>query len=189
MDTNTNANTEPKSERLVGDLHEWVDVVVKALCIVMLLFTLLFRVVTVDGSSMRETLHHGDKLFVSSLGYTPTKVDVVILRTDAFGDEALVKRVIATEGDIVDIDFDTWSVYVNGEKIDEPYVNFEEGTAMIGSTREVYPLTVGDGEMFVMGDNRNHSSDSRVFGSVDIRECLGKVYFRLFPLRNFGKIN
>ncbi len=186
---NTPEETVPASEKLVKSTHEGLEIFMTAICMVMLLFTLFCRVVTVDGNSMRETLHHHDKIFVSGLFYTPTKGDVVILRTDSFGDEALVKRVIATEGDIVDIDFDTWTVYVNGEALDEPYVNFEEGARMTGEgTDVVYPYTVGEGEMFVMGDNRNHSTDSRYFGTVDTRNCLGKVYFRLFPFSGFGKV-
>lgn len=186
---NTPEETVPASEKLVKSTHEGLEIFMTAICMVMLLFTLFCRVVTVDGNSMRETLHHHDKIFVSGLFYTPTKGDVVILRTDSFGDEALVKRVIATEGDIVDIDFDTWTVYVNGEALDEPYVNFEEGARMTGEgTDVVYPYTVDEGEMFVMGDNRNHSTDSRYFGTVDTRNCLGKVYFRLFPFSGFGKV-
>ena len=78
---------------------------------------------------------------------------------------------------------------INGEKIDEPYVNFEEGTAMIGSTREVYPLTVGDGEMFVMGDNRLNSQDSRCIGFVDTRRIAGKVLLRFYPFNKFGTVS
>ena len=117
----------PKGAAMARELHEWFEIFLKALCAVIVIFTLFFRIVTVSGGSMRETLHDGDKLLVSNMFYTPEKGDIVILRTDAFGDEALVKRVIATEGDIVDIDFDTWSVYVNGKKLEEDYVNYIEG--------------------------------------------------------------
>lgn len=178
----------PKGAAMARELHEWFEIFLKALCAVIVIFTLFFRIVTVSGGSMRETLHDGDKLLVSNMFYTPEKGDIVILRTDAFGDEALVKRVIATEGDIVDIDFDTWSVYVNGKKLEEDYVNYIEGEPMLRGSSRSYPFTVGDGEMFVMGDNRNHSSDGRAFGTVDVRECIGKVYFRFLPFDSFGPV-
>lgn len=187
METN-NSSGNTKGKALAREIREWVEIFIKSLCVVIILFTLVFRVVTVSGSSMRETLHDKDKLIVSNLCYTPTKGDVVILRADAFGDEALVKRVIATEGDEVDIDFETWSVYVNGTKLDESYVNYENGLAMMNSGAMSYPFTVEQGKMFVMGDNRNHSSDGRAFGTVDVRECIGKVYFRFLPVNSFGVI-
>lgn len=188
---NNNAVNQQATEQIgrgakaANEISDFVAMILKAICAVIVIFTFVGRIVTVDGSSMTYTLEDQDRLLVSSLGYEPQNGDIIILRTDAYGSNALVKRVIATEGDVVDIDPETWTVTVNGEKLDEPYVRFREGEAMhIGP--DMYPLEVGEGKMFVMGDNRNGSSDSRVFGVVDVRDCLGKVYMRIFPLNKFG---
>ncbi len=184
---NEGANKRISAKQAARDIYEYLSMFVMALCGVIFIFTLVGHIVTVDGSSMTNTLQHLDRLVVSRIGYEPTKGDIVILRTDAYGDNALVKRVIATEGDVIDIEPETWTVTVNGEKIDEPYIRFVEGQPMnIG--KDMYPLEIKKGEMFVMGDNRNGSSDSRMFGTVDVRDCLGKVYFRIFPLGGFGVV-
>lgn len=187
-DQNKKDITQKSKNNAAKNIYEYLSMFVTALCGVIFIFTMIGHIVTVDGSSMTNTLSNADRLVVSKIGYTPKNGDVVILRTDAFGDNALVKRVIATEGDVIDIEPETWTVTVNGEKVDEPYVRFVEGQAMnLGA--DVYPLEIGEGEMFVMGDNRNGSSDSRVFGVVDVRDCLGKVYFRILPISGFGIIN
>ena len=145
---------------------------------------------------MRETLQDGDILVAVSryLAGDLSQGDIVIVRDEYFKDgQPIVKRVIATEGQTVDIDFETGIVYVDGQALDEPYINeptyMEEGTE--------FPLTVPEGCIFVMGDNRNHSSDSRDsrLGTVDTRCVLGKAVFLAFPgaddvtgKREFGRI-
>lgn len=163
------------------DLFEWIQALVSSVLVVVLLFTFAVRLIGVDGRSMLPTLQHGDRLLVlSSLLYNDYQYkDIVILRKESFDDKPIVKRVIATEGQTVDIDFQAGVVYVDGLALDEPYVNeltyAEEGTA--------FPLTVPEGSVFVMGDNRNHSSDSRHsrLGTVDTRYVIGRAVFLLFP--------
>ena len=152
------------------------------LATIMLVFLLLFRMVIVSGSSMYETLHDGDWLIlISNVFYQePEYGDIIVASKDSFNNgEAIIKRVIATEGQIVDIDFSAGIVYVDGTPLDEPYTctptNYPEGVT--------FPLLVKDGCIFAMGDNRNDSKDSRHpdIGLIDKREILGKAVFLLFP--------
>ena len=177
------------------DLYEWVQALVCSVLAVVLLFTFVVRLIGVDGHSMVPTLQDGDRLLVlNSLWDDDYQYgDIVVLRKDTFMEEPIVKRVIATEGQTVDIDFASGNVYVDGELLEEDYINeptyVEEGTE--------FPLTVPEGSIFVMGDNRNHSSDSRSsdLGTVDTRYVIGRAVFLLFPgadedtaNRDFGRI-
>ena len=175
-------STEKKEEKNRGrDLYEWVQALVCSVLAVVILFTFVIRLIGVDGHSMVPTLQDGDRLLVlNSLLYDDYQYgDIVVLRKDTFLDEPIVKRVIATAGQTVDIDFNTGSVYVDGALLKENYINeltyLEEGTE--------FPLTVPEGSIFVMGDNRNHSSDSRDsrLGTVDTRYVIGKAVFLAFP--------
>ncbi len=193
---NEQEKEQPARDRQEGrDLYEWVQALVCSVLAVVLLFTFVIRLIGVDGHSMVPTLQDGDRLLVlSSLLYDDYAYgDIVVLRKSEFLEEPIVKRVIATEGQTVDIDFESGSVYVDGTLLDEPYVNeltfLQEGTE--------FPLTVPDGCIFVMGDNRNHSSDSRDarLGTVDTRYVIGKAVFLAFPgtdedseKRDFGRI-
>ena len=149
---------------------------------ILLVFLLLFRVIVVSGPSMNQTLVHGDYLLlINNLLYAePKQGDVVVAAKDSFKNgEPIIKRVIATEGQWVDIDFEAGIVYVNGNAQAEPYVNtptnLYEGVD--------FPLLVEDGCIFVMGDNRNESKDSRSpeIGQIDKREILGKAIFLFIP--------
>ncbi|MBR6951524.1 MAG: signal peptidase I [Oscillospiraceae bacterium] len=143
-----------------------------------LIFIFIFHVTTVRGSSMNDTLLGGDRLFTSNLFYTPEQGDVVIFRTPYY-EEPLIKRVIATGGQTVDIDFLTGDVFVDGALIEEDYI--KEPTRI--SNGFAGPLKVPEGMLFVMGDNRNNSNDSRLpaIGCVDVRAVQGKAYFILVP--------
>lgn len=185
-----------KKQREGGrELYEWVQALVCSVLAVVILFTFVIRLIGVDGRSMVPTLQHGDRLLVlNSMLYDDYKYgDIVVLRKDTFMKDPIVKRVIATEGQTVDIDFSTGSVYVDGALLKEDYINeltfLEEGTE--------FPLTVPENSVFVMGDNRNHSSDSRDsrLGTVDERYVIGKAVFLAFPgadqysgERSFGRI-
>ena len=177
------------------DLYEWMQALVCSVLVVVLLFTFVVRLIGVDGHSMVPTLQNGDRLLVLSslLDSDYEYGDIVVLREESFLEEPIVKRVIALEGQTVDIDYQTGAVYVDGELLEEDYINeptyVEEGTE--------FPLTVPEGSIFVMGDNRNHSSDSRSsdLGTVDTRYVIGKAVFLLFPgadeatgQRDFGRI-
>ena len=185
-----------KQKRESGrDLYEWVQALVCSVLVVVVIFTFVIRLIGVDGHSMVPTLQNGDRLLVlNSMLYDDYKYgDIVVLRKDSFLEDPIVKRVIAVENQTVDIDFSTGSVYVDGVLLKEDYINeltfLEEGTE--------FPLTVPKGSVFVMGDNRNHSSDSRDSrpGTVDTRYVSGKAVFLAFPgpdqysgERNYGRI-
>ena len=161
--------------------------IVYMLVIVMVLLMLFFRVIVVDGPSMENTLLNGDYMFlVSNLFYKePQAGDVVVVSKQAYSNgKPIVKRVIATEGQEVDIDFQEGIVYVDGAPLEEPYTKTLT-TLKEGNT---FPQTVEPGKVFIMGDNRNNSKDSRSpqIGQVDKREVLGKVCFIAFPGTGMG---
>lgn len=179
--------SEPKLS-LGQNVMLYIHDIVYMLAAVMILLTLLFRVIVVSGPSMKMTLLDGDYLLlVSSLFYrTPQEGDVVVVSKQSFDNgKPIVKRVIATEGHIVDIDFDLGIVYVDGLPLEEPYVN----TPTNAKEGMSFPLMVEEGCVFVMGDNRNNSRDSRSpeIGQVDKREILGKVAFLMIPGTDYGK--
>lgn len=177
----------PDEKQIRSSLYDWIQSLLFALILCIFLFIFAFKIIDVNGSSMVPTLKNGDKLFVSNLFYTPEAGDVVVFKTDSYDpDKALVKRVIATEGQEVSIDFDNGIIYIDGIPIEEYYINETTTTKLdfIG------PKTVPEGCLFVLGDNRNASTDSRKkeIGMVDTRMLLGKAYYVLFPLSDFGKI-
>ncbi len=161
------------------EVYDWVQCIVTALVAGILCFMFVLRVVGVVGSSMYPTLRNGDRVLTSKLFYTPKQGDIVVVQTETFGDEPLVKRVVATGGQRVDIDFSAGVVYVDGVALDEPYVNAPV------RVREDFTgeVTVPEGCVFLMGDNRNASTDSRsrLVGFVDERCVIGKVLWILAP--------
>ena len=172
-------------EKIPGrDVYETVSSLVSALLVVVLVFTFLVRLMGVSGPSMIPTLQDGDRLIVVSgwLCGDYKYGDIVIAYKESFDAEPIVKRVIATEGQTVDIDFTLGRVFVDGELLQEDYVNdltyLDEGTQ--------FPLTLGEGELFLMGDNRNRSSDSRDerLGAVDERLIIGMAVLLVFPGRD-----
>ena len=163
------------------ELYDWILCLLFALVVCVLLFAFCFHVIDVVGSSMFPTLHNGEKMLVSDLFYKPKVGDVVIFKKAEYDpNKALVKRVIATEGQEINMDFANGIVYINGEAIIEDYINDLTFTKLdfIG------PKTVPEGCVFVMGDNRNASVDSRKaeIGMVDTRLIIGRAYYVLYPL-------
>jgi len=154
---------------------------------VVVIFLLLFRVVVVSGTSMNDTLYDGDfLLLVSNVFYKQPKAgDVIVASKDTFDNGApIVKRVIATEGQLVDIDFNKGIVYVDGTALEEPYT--KTLTTMYEGVN--FPLRVAEGCIFVLGDNRGDSKDSRSpdIGQIDTRQVVGKVIFLFLPGTNRG---
>ncbi len=172
--------------RFHSELFDWGEALLISLSAVILIFVFGVRIIGVQGSSMVPTLHQSNQLLVSNLFYTPEKGDVVILTKDSFIDSPIVKRVIATEGDTIDIDFETGEVTINGEVLQEDYIA-EPTTTYYDVT---FPQTVPEGCIFVMGDNRNHSTDSRdsQLGMVDTRYIIGKVLMRIYPFQEIGTV-
>lgn len=153
-----------------------------AIIIILLCFTFLFRVANVDGRSMMPTLYDGDWLVVSG-HQTYERGDIVIITQPNDLNEPLVKRVIAVGGEMININFETGDVFVNGEKLDEPYIR-EATKKQFDVT---FPYIVPEGCIFAMGDNRNDSLDSRSsrIGCIDQRYILGKAVFRVLPIKEF----
>ncbi len=186
MESNENQKTT-RAARYKSEFFEWGEALVVSLTAIILLFTFVVRLIGVDGSSMYPTLHDRDKVFMSDLFYTPHKGDIVVLTKTSFIDGPIVKRIVATGGDTVDIDFSTGEVCVNGEVLDEPYIN----ELTHNPIDMPFPQTVPEGCVFVMGDNRNRSSDSRDMrlGMVDERYILGHVLTRILPIDRMGAIS
>lgn len=176
------------SDSLKLDLYFWLQALVAALVLLILIFTFIGRIIGVSGSSMVPTLHNGDMLLLQSIGYTPKQGDVVVL-TKEFdaADGPIVKRVIATGGQHVQINYAAGTVTVDGVVLDEPYINEPMDPPLGESLTDV---VVPEGSIFVMGDNRNHSSDSRdvTLGTVDERYVLGRAIWVLLPFQDFGPI-
>ena len=178
---------EPKEreESTAAMLYDWVDALVYALIAIVLVFTLVIRMTGVVGTSMVPTLQEGDKLVISNLASGLEPGDIVVVTKKSFRDEPIVKRVIATAGQTVVMDYDAGKVYVDG--VEEHFVNTP--TTRRGDME--FPLYVPEGYIFVLGDNRNGSTDSRYteVGLIDERMVLGKVLLRVFPLTAIGTID
>ncbi len=183
--------TEAVKEKPIVSVFEWLEIFIVSIAAVFILFSFVARIAVVDGNSMLPTLSHGDKLLVRQLFYTPKQGDIIVCQSGKYGlDKPLVKRIIATEGQTVRIDRENWKVYVNGYPLDEPYVFFENGK-MVGWEYDTDEIVVPKGHVFVMGDHRNDSLDSRFYrvGMIDVRYIIGEVIFRFFPFDGLGLVN
>ncbi len=178
-EVDTKKKVKQTNEKL--NVFEVFEAIIAAFFVITLVFTFIFRVFSVDGPSMKPTLQDGDKVVVSTMGYKAQKGDVVVLSSTEGLKKPLIKRVVAVAGDTVDINFTTGVVTVNG--IEEHYTD-ELTTQQFDVA---FPLTVPEGTVFVLGDNRGVSLDSRStqVGCVDERLIVGKVLFRFFPLGNW----
>ena len=178
-EVDTKKKVKQTNEKL--NVFEIFEAIIAAFFVITLVFTFIFRVFSVDGPSMKPTLQDGDKVVVSTMGYKAKTGDVVVLSSTEGLKKPIIKRVVAVAGDTVDINFTTGVVTVNG--IEEHYTD-ELTTQQFDVA---FPLTVPEGTVFVLGDNRGVSLDSRStqVGCVDERLIVGKVLFRFFPLGNW----
>lgn len=167
------------------EVYEWLESCTAAVLLIILVFTFLVRSATVSGSSMVPTLHDGERLILQQVGYNnPQYGDIVVIDRTQGNSPPIIKRVIGKAGDFIDINFQTGEVWRNGDLLEEPYIN--EPTL---SKRDVeFPVEVPEGCLFVMGDNRNASADSRMseIGMIDLRRVMGKAVFRFMPLDAIG---
>jgi signal peptidase I len=199
----------PNMIKILKEIKSWIIILALALFLSALINSQLFAMATVKEVSMQNTLFADQMLVINRLSYknkSPKTGDIIVFYQNreigSFGQEflrsigniipfakskeevrdRLVKRVIGTPGDVIDI-IEGYT-YLNGERLDEPYskgITIEDGYEL--------PVTVGDKQLFVMGDNREHSMDSRAFGLIDINHVEGKASLRLFPFNKFGKLN
>ncbi|MCI8679510.1 MAG: signal peptidase I [Oscillospiraceae bacterium] len=176
------AKKEP--ETLEGMLYCWAQALITAVVGVVLLFTFAFRLIGVSGPSMQDTLYTGDRLLVLNAAFCDFQPgDVVVINNyNADLSDTLIKRIIAVGGQTIDIDLASSTVYVDGQPLDEPYV--KGFTDTIEGTR--FPLTLAEDEVFVMGDHRDHSTDSRSarLGPVKEGYLQGKAVLLLLPGTN-----
>lgn len=172
---------ELESDRLENTVYDWARSLISAVVAVVLLFTFCIRMVGVSGGSMQNTLYTGDRvIMLNSMFCDYEQGDIVVINAyNAMLSETIIKRVVAVGGQTVDIDFNSGIVYVDGVALDEPYV--KEPTYTTGGTE--FPLTLAEDEVFVMGDNRNGSTDSRssMLGPVKVDYVQGKAVFLLIP--------
>ncbi|MBP5289683.1 MAG: signal peptidase I [Clostridia bacterium] len=178
-------------------VFDWIKSILLSFAVVIFTFTVLFRGSTVVGSSMMNTLHNGERVIISDFLYTPRGGDIVVVHTPTYknGKDFLIKRVIAVGGQTVKINFNAWQIWVDGVPLDEPYV-LKQDAPMISESLQAddngeVTFTVKEDHVFVMGDNRNDSLDSRSeqIGQINKQYILGKVILRYLPFNAFGPVS
>ena len=192
MESERNSNEKIKFQinknKLPVYIFEMFKSVIFLFAIISILFTFFIKDVNIDGQSMKNTLFDGDKAILTSFLYTPEVGDIVAIDAEQQIGKTIIKRVIATEGQTIKIDYDKNRVIVDGIVLDEDYVASPTIMPTIGWD---VPETVPEGYVFVMGDNRWHSTDSRstLIGLVDTRRILGRAVLRVTPFSKFGTID
>ena len=186
------------------DVIEWLEVISTAVIAVVIIFCFIFRVATIDGNSMRNTLYGknkdgeiADKVIITNLGYTPEQGDIVVISRNVensvegqqMSEGPIIKRVIAVGGQTVNIDFESGTVYVDGKVLEEDYL----GSPTYDKYDVDFPIYIPEGYIFIMGDNRGNSMDSRDSrigegGLVDERYVLGRAVYRFMPFDKIGKL-
>ena len=185
------------NQTFAGEFLEWIEVLCSAMVMVVVLFTFVFRIATIEGESMLYTLEENDKVVISNLNYEPRQGDIVVvsrntentIKAETTSNEPIIKRVIAVGGQTVDIDFKTGTVYVDGKVLEEDYL----GSPTYDKYDVDFPIYIPEGYIFIMGDNRGDSMDSRDArigdgGLVDERYVLGRAIYRFMPFNKIGKL-
>ena len=178
-----NEEKPDKKKQFQLNVYDFVSIIMAAFIIITIIFTFVFRLVGVKGQSMESTLFENDWL-ITMEQKEYVYGDIVVITEPNYFNEPLIKRVIATGGQIVDIDYGSSTVYVDGVALEEPYIN--ESFILQNDDDITFPYTVPKGHLFCMGDNRNHSTDSRstLIGAVDERYILGRAMLRILPFGN-----
>jgi len=182
---NKTEEQENKKTSAALELFGWAQSLIWALLILVFISSFFVRISGVSGDSMFPTLHNFDRMLVDLNYNEPERGDIVVIMAPHFDDEPLVKRIIGIEGDVIEIDGEG-NVWVNGDRLLETYINepyFNGGTVE-------YPFYVPEGHVFVMGDNRNYSADSRAdyIRELKVDDIIGRVFFRIWPMNSFGGI-
>ena len=185
-----------KNNSLADSLLDWAETVVFAVFMVLLCFMFVFRIATVNGESMENTLFQNDKLVISHLLYTPKQGDIVVINSDVM-EETIIKRIVAVQNQKVVIDCKKGTITVDGKFLDEPYVKEDFlseanlfAKEFYNSDNDTYEYKVPFGYVFVLGDNRNKSTDSRRIGFVPKSEIVGRVVFRFYSEKaGLGKVS
>ena len=188
---------QKKQGSFLSELFDYFELFIISACCVLILFSFFTRICRVSGDSMLNTLYNNEMLIVSDVLYTPERGDIIVFHQTGDLNEPVVKRVIATEGEWIDIEAGSNGLVVtiydsnkeNPQVLQEDYANYFKGVGYYNYTE--YPVKVPEGCIFVMGDNRGNSLDSRSdsIGFVDVRRVLGKVVCRVLPLDKFGTVN
>ncbi len=175
-----------KSEGAISGFFDWIRCILFAISIVVICLTFVFRLVDVDGTSMESTLESKDKVIVTNLFYTPKDGDIIVISHGAEYAKPIIKRVIATEGQTIKLDYENDRIIVDGVVLEEPYISDSTFAGNYGDYE--IPEVVPEGKVFVMGDNRRVSLDSRrtEIGLIDVDNVIGKAQFVAFPFSDFG---
>ncbi len=166
------------------ELYEWVQAIAVAVVLALIINQFVFAMVQVEGGSMLPTLESKERLVVTKLFYQPKAQDIVVIKSHALG-KHIIKRIIALPGDTIDLRPETGDVLVNGELLDEPYI--QEKLRSAGTVYN-FPIEVPEDYVFVMGDNRNNSQDSRTLGMVAFEDIVGRASLRITPFSKFGTL-
>ena len=184
---------ESEPVNIGNEILDWVESFIFAMFIIILIFIFFLRIVTVEGDSMNTTLTDGDRLIMTHMNYKPERDDIIVVNSEILN-KTIIKRVIGIGGDKIKIDYNKNKVYVNDEEQSNEHISvtmIDKGgfNADARIADGIYEYNVPEGKVFVMGDNRNNSTDSRMLGFIDNDDILGHAVFRLYPLKSFGKIS